>query len=131
MDQIVEDFIAETREKLDQVDQERAGLASGSLLAESLADMVRSVHIIKGASGFLGFPHIERVTRAGERLLVRLQDGVLPQTAEIGGELAALVGAVRQMLKEIENTGHDGENDYPDLLAELNRLSSTASAGSR
>ncbi|MBZ5678525.1 MAG: Hpt domain-containing protein [Acidobacteriia bacterium] len=131
MDEIVKDFLTESREKLEELDQELARLESDSSTNESLANMVRSVHTIKGASGFLGFPHIERVTRAGECLLTRLRDGQLSRTAEVSGRVAALAGAVRQMLGEIESTGHDGENDYPDLLAELNRLASAASAGAR
>jgi two-component system, chemotaxis family, sensor kinase CheA len=131
MDDIVKDFLTESTENLERLDQELARLETGSSTSESLASMVRSVHTIKGGAGFLGFPHIERVTRAGESLLARLRDGQLSRTAEVRSAVVTMAGAVRQMLGEIESTGHDGENDYPDLLAKLNVLSKAASAGSR
>jgi two-component system chemotaxis sensor kinase CheA len=131
MDEIVKDFLTESTENLERLDQELARLQTGSATNESLASMVRSVHTIKGGAGFLGFPHLERVTRAGESLLARLRDGQLSRTAEVSRGVVTMAGAVRKMLREIENTGHDGENDYPDLLAKLNVLSNAASAGSR
>jgi two-component system chemotaxis sensor kinase CheA len=131
MDEIVKDFLTESKENLDQLHRDLVRLDAGQSTSESLPNMVRSIHTIKGASGFLGFPHIERVTRAGEYLLTRLRDGELSRTEEISGRVIALGNAVRQMLREVESSGHDGENDYPDLLAELNRLANAASAGSR
>ncbi len=129
MDEIVKEFLTESRENLDQLDRELVRLAWEHSAGESLPTMVRSIHTIKGASGFLGFPHIERVTQAGECLLGRLRDGQLSLTADISLRVAAMAAAVRHMVGEIESTGHDGENDYPDLLAELNRLANAASAG--
>lgn len=130
MDDIIKDFLNESRANLDQLDRDLVRLEWEHSVAEALPAMVRSMHNIKGASGFLGFPHIERVSRAGEGLLARLRDGQVSLTAEVSRRVAAMAAAVRQMLGEIESTGHDGENDYPNLLAELNRLTNTASAGS-
>ena len=109
----------------------RVGGALRRFLAEHHA--IFAIHFVEVDFHNLGLGslHIERVTRAGECLLTRLRDGQLSRTAEVSGRVAALAGAVRQMLGEIESTGHDGENDYPDLLAELNRLASAASAGAR
>ena len=129
MDEIVKNFLTESRENLDQLDRELVRLEWERSAGESLPAMVRSIHNIKGASGFLGFPHLERVTQAGECLLARLRDGQLSLTGEVSRRVTAMAAAVRHMLGEIESTGHDGENDYPDLLAELNRLANAASAG--
>ena len=123
-------LVDESRENLDQLDRELVRLAWEHSANESLAIMVRSIHTIKGTSGFLGFPHIERVAHAGECLRARLRDGQFSLTGDIRRRVAAMAAAVRPMLGEIESTGHDGENDYPDLLAELNRLANAASAGS-
>ena len=128
MDDIVKDFLTGTRQLLDWLDAELVRLQAGTLAPDSLSKMVRSLHSINATCGFLGFPHIERVTRAGECLLTRLQEGQLSPAPEIGAQTSALVAALRQMLREIENNGHDGENDYPDLLARLNRTASAASA---
>jgi len=97
MDEIVKDFLTESRENLDRLDQELVRLEWEHSAKESLETMVRSIHTIKGTSGFLGFPHGERVTRARECLLTRLRDGQLLRTAEISRRLAAMAAAVRQM----------------------------------
>lgn len=131
MDAIVRNFLIESQKNLDKLDQELVRLEAGPSANELLTNMTRAVHTIKGACGFLGFPHLERVTRAGEGLLTRLRDGQLPRTAEISSSVLAMAGAVRRMLREIEGTGHDGESDYPELLAELNRLAAEDSLKSR
>jgi two-component system, chemotaxis family, sensor kinase CheA len=47
---------------------------------------------------------------------------------EITTALLGMVDAIRQMLKEIESTGTDGVNDYPELRETLTQLQSGASA---
>ena len=58
----------------------------------------------------------------GENLLSRLRDGQLALNPEITTALLSMVDAVRQMLKEIESSGHDGQEDYPELRERLTRL---------
>src|SRR5713101_8741122 len=72
--------------------------------------------------GFLGFNKLEKVAHVGENLLTRLRDRQLTLNPEITTALLGMVDAVRQMLKEIDSTGKDGEIDYPELRATLTRL---------
>ena len=88
--------------------------------------MFRTIHTIKGTCGFLGFDKLEKVAHAGENLLTRLRDGKLLLDPEITTALLGMVDAVREMLKEIESTGKDGEDTYPELLQTLARLQETA-----
>ena len=62
------------------------------------------------------------MAHAGEGLLSRLRDAELSLTAEVTSGLLAMVDAVRHMLSEIQSTGQDGENDYPELLLVLKQL---------
>jgi len=41
-----------------------------------------------------------------------------------------MVDAVRQMLKEIQSTGQDGANDYPELRETLTRLQQVGASAS-
>ncbi|HEV2690144.1 MAG TPA: Hpt domain-containing protein, partial [Bryobacteraceae bacterium] len=124
MDEIVKDFLIESNENLDRLDQELVKLESEPSSKELLASIFRTIHTIKGSCGFLGFAHLEKVAHAGESLLSRLRDGQLALTAELTSGLLAMVDAVRRMLAEIQNTERDGENDYPELREELKRLQS-------
>lgn len=122
MDEIVRDFLIESNENLDRLDHELVKLESDPTSKDLLAGIFRTIHTIKGSCGFLGFSRLEKVAHAGENLLSRLRDGVLSLNAEITSGLLAMVDAVRTMLAEIQATEHDGDNDYPELLARLKDL---------
>jgi two-component system chemotaxis sensor kinase CheA len=116
---IVKDFLQESYENLDRLDRELVGLEKNPRDADALASVFRTIHTIKGTCGFLGFDKLEKVAHVGENLLTRLRDGMLLLNPEITTGLLSMVDAVRQMLKEIESTGQDGDDIYPELLQTL------------
>jgi len=119
---IVKDFLVESYENLDRLDRDLVGLEKNPRDKEALAGVFRTIHTIKGTCGFLGFNKLEKVAHVGENLLTRLRDGLLTLNPEITTALLGMVDAVRQMLKEIQSTGQDGEVDYPELRETLTRL---------
>jgi chemotaxis protein histidine kinase CheA len=125
---IVRDFLAESSENLDRLDRELVGLEKHPHDRDTLASVFRTIHTIKGTCGFLGFSKLEKVTHVGESLLARLRDGQLTFSPEHATALLGMVDAVRQMLKEIQSTGQDGEAEYPELLETLTRLQQGGSA---
>jgi two-component system chemotaxis sensor kinase CheA len=120
--EIVKDFLVESYENLDRLDRDLVGLEKNPKDKEALAGVFRTIHTIKGTCGFLGFGKLEKVAHVGENLLTRLRDGQLTLNPELTTALLGMVDAVRQMLKEIQSTGQDGENDYPELREMLTRL---------
>jgi two-component system, chemotaxis family, sensor kinase CheA len=132
MDDIVKDFLIESRENLDRLDQELVSLEANPQSKELLGSIFRTIHTIKGTCGFLGFAHLGKVAHAGENLLSKLRDGGLSLNPEITSALLAMVDAIRRMLNEIESTEADGESDYPELLKELSSLQAgPGSAGAK
>ena len=127
---IVKDFLQESYENLDRLDRELVGLEKNPRDADALASVFRTIHTIKGTCGFLGFDKLEKVAHVGENLLTRLRDGKLLLNPEITTGLLSMVDAVRQMLKEIESTGQDGEDTYPELLQTLAGLQESGANGS-
>ncbi len=128
MDEIVKDFLIESNENLDRLDQELVKLESAPSSKDLLASVFRTIHTIKGSCGFLGFARLEKVAHAGESLLSHLRDGEVSLTEEITSGLLAMVDAVRQMLNAIEKTGTDGEEDYAELISHLAELRSNPGA---
>jgi two-component system, chemotaxis family, sensor kinase CheA len=120
--EIIKDFLVESYENLDRLDRDLVGLEKNPQDRDALAGVFRTIHTIKGTCGFLGFGKLEKVAHVGENLLSKLRDGHLLLTPEITTALLNMVDAVRQMLKEIEVTGADGENDYQDLRENLTQL---------
>jgi two-component system chemotaxis sensor kinase CheA len=113
MDEIVKEFLIESNENLDRLDQELVKLESEPSSKELLASIFRTIHTIKGSCGFLGFANLERLAHVGKNLLSLLRDGKLALTEEGTSGLLAMVDAARCMLGEIQASEHDGENDCP------------------
>ena len=120
--EIVKEFLIESYENLDRLDQHLIVLEKDPANRDTLADIFRTIHTIKGTSGFLAFNRLEAVTHAGESLLARLRDGLITLTPEITTAMLAMVDATRQMLRNIEANGNEGERDDRELIATLTKL---------
>ena len=119
---IVKDFLRESSRQLDQFDRDLATLAEHPFDRGVVASAFRTIHTIKGTSGFLAFSDLEAVTDAGETLLARLRDGQLSLNPEIAAALLALVTDVRQILARIEAHGNEGKGDHRQLITSIIRL---------
>jgi two-component system, chemotaxis family, sensor kinase CheA len=122
LDEIIAEFLVESHENLDQLDSDLVALEQDPTSRELLGGVFRTIHTIKGTTGFLGFGHLEALTHAGESLLSKLRDGELRLTAEITDALLMTVDAVRALLAAIEATGQEGDPDHAALIATLTRL---------
>jgi two-component system chemotaxis sensor kinase CheA len=122
LDEIIAEFLVESHENLDQLDSDLVALEQDPTSRHLLGSVFRTIHTIKGTTGFLGFGHLEALTHAGESLLSRLRDGELGLTPEITDALLMTVDAVRALLAAIEATGQEGEPDHAALIATLTRL---------
>jgi two-component system, chemotaxis family, sensor kinase CheA len=118
-DEIVKEFLVESYENLDRLDLDLIALEKNPNDRETLASIFRTIHTIKGTSGFLAFNQLESVTHVGESLLAKLRDGVLKLRPEITTAMLKMVDAVRQMLASIEATGNEGKRDDTELITEL------------
>ena len=128
LDDIVKEFLVESYENLDQLDKDLMALEDAPDDRSRLSSIFRTIHTIKGTSGFLAFPKLEHITHVGENLLVRLRDGALQLNAEITSGLLSMVDAVRSILGQIDTTGTEGEEAYEALVAKLGRLKNGESA---
>ncbi len=122
MNEVVSEFLIESHENLDRLDNDLLVLEETPDDAEVLASIFRTIHTIKGTCGFLGFSSLESVTHVGENLLGKLRDGAMSLSDAITDALLHMVDAVREMLSQIEESGEDGGQDYSDLVAQLTRL---------
>jgi two-component system chemotaxis sensor kinase CheA len=119
LDEIIGEFLVESHENLDQLDSDLVALEQDPGSTALLASVFRTIHTIKGTSGFLAFSVLESVTHVGESLLARLRDGDLTLTPGLTSLLLEVVDAVRALLTDIEHTGAEGDRSYDDLVARL------------
>ena len=129
VDEIVGEFLVESHENLDQLDRDLVQLERDPSDRQCLASIFRTIHTIKGTSGFLGFGRLEALTHVGESLLSRLRDGKLALDAEMTSALLAMVDAIRSILASIESSGEEGERDDQDLIETLTRLQEPSPSG--
>ena len=90
-DDIVKEFLVESHENLDRLDGDLVELEKHPADQEILARIFRTIHTIKGTSGFFGFTKLAAVAHAGESLLARLRDGQLSLNPELTTALLAMV----------------------------------------
>jgi two-component system chemotaxis sensor kinase CheA len=122
MDDIIKEFLVESNDNLDQLDSGLVKLEKDPNSQELLGSIFRAIHTVKGTSGVLGFPKLEKVAHVGENLLSKMRDGKLKLNTEITSGLLTMVDAIREILGTIESSGNEGERDYAPLTKSLNDL---------
>ncbi|MDA0692162.1 MAG: chemotaxis protein CheA [Nitrospinae bacterium] len=122
MDAIVNEFLVESNENLDQLDQDLVDLEQNPTETGIIASIFRTIHTIKGTCGFIGFSKLESVAHVGESLLSKLREGELTINPPITSALLAMVDAIRQILSCIENSQNEGDVDYSELIGTLTSL---------
>ncbi len=126
MDDLTREFLIESQEGLDRMERCLTELEERPQDTGLLADIFRSVHTIKGTTGFLGFKRLEKLAHAGENLLGQLRDGKVTATAEVITALLKLLDGLREMLKTIEAQGGESAGDDSALIARLEELQAPA-----
>jgi two-component system chemotaxis sensor kinase CheA len=119
LDDIVEEFLVESHENLDQLDSDLVALEQEPDSRERLSSIFRTIHTIKGTSGFLAFNRLEEVTHVGENMLSRLRDGELALTPRRTNALLEMVDTVRALLASIEASGGEGTVDVSTVVAAI------------
>lgn len=124
MGDIVADFLVESYENLDQLDQDLVALETDPSSRDLLSGIFRTVHTIKGTAGFLGLGHLEHLAHTGESLLAELRDGERAMDRVTADALLLLVDRLRGMLASIERGRGDGI-DAADALAAIEAIRSS------
>src|SRR5687767_4737606 len=128
MDDLLREFLTETSESLDTVDNQLVRFEQDPNNAKILDNIFRLVHTIKGTCGFLGLPRLEALTHAAEALMGNFRDG-MPVTADAVTLILATIDRIKLLLDQLDRDEVECEGDDRDLIAQLDRMSSDALAG--
>ncbi|MGB9731424.1 hybrid sensor histidine kinase/response regulator [Calditerrivibrio nitroreducens] len=109
MDDLIQDFILESSEIIDQLDQDLVELEHRKNDLDLLNKIFRAAHTIKGSSSFLGFDKMSTVTHHAEEILNRLRKGEMVVVPEIMDILLEFVDVIKRILEDIKN-GSDTVN---------------------
>ena len=75
MDDLLQEFIAETRETLEALSGEIVAWEAAPDDRDRLDAIFRFVHTVKGSCGFLDLPRLERLSHAAEDVLAAVRAG--------------------------------------------------------
>ncbi|WP_342346905.1 chemotaxis protein CheA [uncultured Nitrospira sp.] len=107
MKEILNDFLAESSEMLEALDQHFVKLETEPSNTELLNEIFRCMHSMKGSAGFLGFTHLVEVAHQAESLLNKLRQGEMSVSPFIIDIILEAVDAVKMLQSDIRETGAD------------------------
>ncbi len=119
MDELIQDFLVETKESLDVLDTEIVKLESDSTDKKVLDNIFRLLHTIKGTCGFLGLGRLEKIAHLGESVLDMIRSGTLQGGEEIISTILEVIDLIKDIIDEIENTGVEPTGDDSALISKL------------
>src|SRR6202166_5142015 len=121
MDDLLREFLTETSESLDTVDNQLVRFEQEPNNAKILDNIFRLVHTIKGTCGFLGLPRLEALAHAAETLMGKFRDG-MPVTGQAVTLILTTIDRIKEILGEREPTEAEPEGTDQDLIGELEAM---------
>ncbi|ABQ28563.1 chemotaxis protein CheA [Geotalea uraniireducens] len=100
--ELLEGFLTESTELLEKLDDDLVTLEKSPSDADLLNGIFRSIHTVKGASSFLGFDLLVKVTHKTEDVLNRLRKGELFVNPEIMDVILEAVDLVKLLVNDIK-----------------------------
>jgi len=127
-----EDFLVEAGEHFDLIEQNFLILEETPGDLEILNAIFRSVHTIKGASGFLGLNKIQTLAHTGENILDDLRKGRMSVSPEVMELLFETVDTLKVLVNDVGVTlrkqGTSADPDIAGLVTRLEALKGGAAA---
>ncbi|WFU35028.1 hybrid sensor histidine kinase/response regulator [Bradyrhizobium brasilense] len=121
MDDLLREFLTESSESLDTVDNQLVQFEQDPNNAKILDNIFRLVHTIKGTCGFLGLPRLEALAHAGETLMGKFRDG-MPVKAEAVTLILSSIDRIKEILAGLEATEAEPEGNDRDLIDQLEAM---------
>jgi two-component system chemotaxis sensor kinase CheA len=119
MDDLIADFLTECGEGLAGLDTALLRLERHPNDPQTIGEIFRLIHTIKGTCGFLGLSRLEKVAHAGENVLGRYRDGTLTVTSGGVSLILRVVDRVREIMAGLEATGSEPAGNDAAIIAEL------------
>ncbi|MDY0263619.1 MAG: chemotaxis protein CheW [Sulfurospirillum cavolei] len=123
--EILEDFLVEAFELIEQLDQNLVELESNPDDLELLNSIFRVAHTIKGSSSFLNFNILTQLTHHMEDVLNKARHGDLKLTPEVMDVVLESIDLMKTLLHAIRDNGDDTSIglDITDICRRLDIIS--------
>jgi two-component system chemotaxis sensor kinase CheA len=105
MSELLQEFIAEARDFLQEIGEKLMALEDDPQSAELLGELFRCVHTLKGNSGLFDLPEMSKVLHAAEDLMDAVRSHQIQYSQELADTLLDAMDFVGQLLDELETSG--------------------------
>ncbi|MCE3225198.1 MAG: cheA [Nitrospira sp.] len=122
MQEILSDFLTESNEMLEVLDQRFVTLESDPNNTDLLNEIFRAMHSMKGSAGFLGFNHLVNVAHRGENILNKLRQGDMAVSPAIISVILETVDVIKAIMTDIRETGTDSHVATDAIAATLDGI---------
>jgi two-component system chemotaxis sensor kinase CheA len=119
MDDLLAEFLAETRETLDALSGEIIAWEAEPGDRARLDAIFRFVHTVKGSCGFLDLPRFETLSHAAEDVLAELRAGTRTADAALVSAVLAIIDRIGELTEAIESGADLPGGDDGLLIAAL------------
>jgi two-component system chemotaxis sensor kinase CheA len=118
MDELINDFIAETRDMLQALGGAIVAWESAPQDRERLDEIFRFVHTVKGNCGFFDLPRLANLSHAAESALAEVRAGNRTADTALVNAVLAVIDRIGELVQALESgESLTSEDDEPLILA--------------
>ena len=122
-------FIDETKEHLQSLNEHVLVLEKEPEDADTINEIFRAAHTLKGMAGTMGFTRMQRLTHDLENVFSEIRNGNMKANAKLIDVLFRGLDALESYLDVISSEGNEGTEDNEDIIDDLNSLLKEQSGG--
>lgn len=122
-------FIDETSEHLQSLNEHLLVLEQEPNNEETINEIFRAAHSIKGMSATMGFNKMQKLTHDMENIFSEIRNGKMTATTDLVDVLFRGLDSLESYLANIQAEEVEGDFDNQDIIDELNKIYNAAMSG--
>jgi len=124
--QYLEIFIDETKEHLQNMNEQILVLEKEPDNADTINEIFRAAHSLKGMAGTMGYKRMQRLTHDTENVFSEIRNGKMKVSAGLIDTLFQSLDALEGYLENIQQTADEGTDDHEPIIKQLNDILASA-----
>jgi two-component system chemotaxis sensor kinase CheA len=121
MDELLSDFLSEVTDHIQEIESHVVVFEKNPANTESIRQIFRLFHTIKGTSGFLGLDRLQKVSHAAETLIDALRSGRGP-VSPAASLLLKAIDRVKSLLESVGELGEEPAGDDGDIVGRIEQF---------
>lgn len=122
MSQYLQIFIEESNDNLQRLNEHLLNLEHTPDDIQILNEIFRVAHTLKGMAGTMGFVKMQKLTHNIENVLSEIRNGKIHVNSDMLDILFQCLDALENYVDEIVRTSNEGEQEYANLVEQLENI---------